>query len=385
MRNLTSRVLALASAAVVGMSVLTGQAQARDLRYALGLPPGALPVQGAEMFAKAVEENSGGDLTVTVYALSLLNIPETSPGLRDGIADIGLVLTPYYPAEYPHINIIAESSMMLSLLGDQVRGREAMVFVPAMTEFLMTACPECQQEFQAQNQVFTGVLGGAPYSLLCNTPVATLADLQGKRMRVGAANWSRWVSELGGTPVTMSGNEMMEALSQGVVDCIVASVPEIDNFNLGEAVSDVTTGIPGGIFTTSGQNVNLSVWQDLTPDQREAFLRAASDVMAWEGYSYHEAEDAVTTRLEGEGVNFHAPADDLIAATEGFVESDLEAMAEYFQSNHGVERGAEMLDQFRQLLDKWVTLTEGAETIDDFEQLYWSELFSAVDTEAYGL
>ncbi|WP_339803853.1 hypothetical protein [uncultured Marinobacter sp.] len=43
---------------------------------------------------------------------------------------------------------------------------------------------------------------------MCRNPVKSLDDLKGKRMRVGAGNWSRWVESVGGVGITMSANEM---------------------------------------------------------------------------------------------------------------------------------------------------------------------------------
>src|SRR5699024_6692562 len=114
--------------------MLSGNANARQLSFALGFPPGAIPITAAEGYAKVVKDLSGSDLTIKIYPMSLLNMAETSPGLREGMADIGLVLTQYTPAEYPHNNLIAESTMVLRLLGDRAQGKEATAFAGALSE-----------------------------------------------------------------------------------------------------------------------------------------------------------------------------------------------------------------------------------------------------------
>src|SRR5690625_7700605 len=86
------------------------QVQAKTLRYAIGHPPSSFVVQAGEKYAEALEEYSNGELSVRIFALSLLNMAETSAGLRDGITDVGFVLTPYFPAEYPHNNKIGRAS-----------------------------------------------------------------------------------------------------------------------------------------------------------------------------------------------------------------------------------------------------------------------------------
>lgn len=360
-------------------------ADARELRYAMGHPPSSFVVDAGKAYAEAVEQYSDGELSVKVYAMSLLNMAETSAGLRDGIADIGFVLTPYFPSEYPHTNLLSESSMLLRLYGDRIEGKEGLAYIGAMSEFIFNHCPECNQEFSEQNQVYTGHTGGSSYGLVCRTPVKSLDDLKGKRMRVGAGNWSRWVEEVGGTGITMSANEMNEALGQGVVDCIVLAAPEIHNFGLTENVTDITMEVPGGIFTTAGTNVNADIWRSLTEDQRRAMLHAATVEAAQIPFVYHEKEAEVLDGLRERGVNFHQAEGELIELTQTFIEEDMSTIAQQYSEQYGVERGKEMLAGFKPILDKWVDLVQDIDSVDTLADLYWTEVFSKVDVSSHGL
>src|SRR5690606_2273772 len=96
------RLMIMALAILSGVTVLS--AEARTLRYAIGHPPSSFVVDVAKQYAESVSELSDGDLKVRVFPMSLLNFAETSGGLRDGMADIGFVLTSYFPAEFPHSN-----------------------------------------------------------------------------------------------------------------------------------------------------------------------------------------------------------------------------------------------------------------------------------------
>ncbi|SET86911.1 C4-dicarboxylate TRAP transporter substrate-binding protein [Marinobacter segnicrescens] len=386
MNKLLKSVIGLTAIPLIG-GVLAGPAvsETRELRYAMGHPPGSFVVDAGQAYADAVGEYSNGELSVKVYAMSLLNMAETSAGLRDGIADIGFVLTPYFPAEYPHTNLLSESSMLLRLYGDKIVGKEGLAYIGAMSEFVFNHCPECNEEFAEQNQVYTGQTGGSSYGLVCRTPVKSLDDLKGKRMRVGAGNWSRWVESVGGVGITMSANEMNEALSQGVVDCIVLSAPEIHNFGLTEAVTDITMAVPGGIFTTAGTNVNADVWRSLTEDQRRAMLHAATVEAAQIPFVYHQREDEVLDGLRERGVGFHDADDELVEVTQTFIEQDMDTLATHYSEKYGVERSAEMLSDFRPILDKWVELVQEIDSVDSLADLYWEEVFSKVDVSSHGL
>ncbi|WP_151638128.1 MULTISPECIES: C4-dicarboxylate TRAP transporter substrate-binding protein [Noviherbaspirillum] len=381
-RRVTKYIL---SVLLCGAAAFGSTASAKQFKYAIGFPPGSYNVVMAEDYAKRVKAYTQGRHTVRVFPMTLLNMAETSAGLRDGIADIGFLLTPYFPAEYPHANLVNEASMMLRLMGDEVRGKEASAFVGALTEFTFFNCVECHQEFAKQNSVYTGHVGGSSYGLICNKPVKNEADLKGKRLRSGAANWSRWSTAVGASPITMSANEMREALSQGVVDCIILSTPEIHNFGLMEAVTDITMAVPGGIFSTAGFNMNTNAWRSLSVDDRKAFLRAAAEGGAYTPWIYQQKEGEILAEAKKKGVRLHDADPALVKKTQAFIEQDMGTISKYFADKHGVKRGEQMITTFRPILQKWVKLVQPVTSQDQLGQLYWDEIYSKVDVTKHGM
>lgn len=373
----------LAVVALVGATA-AGTAQAKEFKYAIGQPPGSYNVDMGQRYAERVKKYTNGRHTVRVFPMTLLNMAETSAGLRDGIADIGFLLTPYFPAEYPHTNLISEASMMLRLMGDEVRGKEASAFVGAISEFVFFHCPECHQEYAKQNSVYTGHIGGSSYGLICTKPIRNEADLKGKRLRAGAANWSRWATAVGATPITMSANEMREALAQGVVDCAILSTPEIHNFGLTDTVTHITMDVPGGIFTTAGFNMNANAWRSLSTEDRRAFLRASAEGGAYTPWIYEQKENEALESARKRGVRMHDADPALIKKTQAFIEQDMETIAKYFGDRHGVKRGSEMIATFRPILQKWVKLVQPVKSVDQLGELYWNEIYSKVDVNKLG-
>jgi TRAP-type C4-dicarboxylate transport system substrate-binding protein len=384
--KLAKSILGITMAAILGGgAAMSTTAEARELKYAVGHPPGSFIETAAQEYAKRVKKYTDGKLTVRVFPMTLLNMAETSAGLRDGIADIGFVLTPYFPAEYPHSNVVSEGSMLLRLVGDEVRGKEALAYVAAITEFTFFNCVECNQEFAKQNAVYTGHMGGSSYGLMCNKPVKSEADLKGKRMRAGAANWSRWSTAMGAAPITMTGNEMREALGQGVVDCLIVSVPEIHNFGLMEVIRDITMTVPGGVFTTAGTNVNTKVWRSLSVDERKAMLRAAAEGSAYAPWIYQQKEGEILQAARKKGVRIHEADPALVKKTQAFIEQDMKTLVDYFAAKHGVKRGDEMIKGFRPVLEKWVKLVQPVDSVEKLGDLYWKEIYSKVDVAKHGM
>lgn len=364
-----------------------GVVEAKTLRYAMGYPPGSDAHKGGENYAKRVEERTGGELKVKVYPLSLLNFAETSAGLRDGLADVGYLLNGYFPAEYPHSNLLAEAAMQTQLLGDAVRGKEGPAYIGALAEYVFFNCPECHDEFTQQNQIFTGVGSSSPYVLNCNKPITSVKDLKGKRLRSAGSQWSRWATSFGATPVTLSGNEAFEALNQGIVDCVIISLPDLANLGVIDATTDITPEAPGGVFAAASvTTVNAESWRSLSDEQREALLWAGAFMSAEIPWVYHERQDDILKSAQEEkGIKVHQASDDLVKATQDFVEKDLEVIVQYYEKNHGVKKGAAMLSEFRPILEKWVDLVQDVGSKEELGELYWNEVFSKVDPSRHGM
>ena len=380
MTRKTKMMTALGGAALLALSTT---ADARELTFAIGHPPGSYLITGGEAFAETVAAETGGSLTAKVFPMSLLSMAETSAGLREGLADMGTVMSTYFTAEFPHTNMILDASMMLGGMGPEAAKVAGLAYAAAMAEFILTQCPECNAEFAAENQVYTGAAGTPGYALNCTKPVVTMEDLAGARLRIGGANWARWSGAVGATPVTMSGNEMLEALAQGVLDCIILSVPDVQNFGMGASVKHITMGAPGGVYVASLTNMNRDTWLELTAEERSAVMKGAARAAAISTWAYQAGQEEVLSKVAADGVTVHQADPAVIAKTAEFAAADRTALVGLY-ADKGVTRGEEMLTAFQALLEKWVGLTQGITGADALADLYWSELYSKVNVATHG-
>lgn len=378
--SIRKTLIAAAGAATI-LSV--GAAQADQLTYAIGHPPGSYLIKGGEIFAETVANETGGELTAKVFPMSLLTLPETSAGLREGLADVGAVMSTYFASEFPHTNLILDASMILSLMGEKAASVAGLAYAPAMAEFILMKCPECNEEFAAENQVYTGAAGTPGYALNCTKPVVTLDDLQGARLRIGGANWARWSAAVGANPVTMSGNEMLEALAQGVLDCILLSVPDVQNFGMGASVKHITIGAPGGVYVASLSNMNRDTWSGLSEENRRAVMKGVAEAAAATSWAYHAGQADVLKTVKEAGVQVHEASAEVKAKTAEFASDDQAKLVDLY-SEKGVARGEEMLGDFEQILRKWVDLVQEIESANALADLYWNELYSKVDVVSHG-
>lgn len=369
--------------AVAALMALTTVAEAKELRFAIGYPPNSAPVKVMEDYAAKVSELTGGDLTVKVFPSSLLSFPETSPGVRDGIADMGLLATGYHPTEYPINNLVPNTTIQMINFGDDVKGREAMAFASALTEYTFFHCPGCNDEFRAQNQVFTSIASTSAYYLMCNKPIGSADALAGLRMRA-PSNWARWTAYVGGNPVSITLGEMNEGMSQGVLDCLVASAAELVNWNLTSLVTDIAVGVPGGVAAGAPVNINRDTWQALSAEERSALMKAGAYSQAQYAWAFQQAEAQALDAAKAAGAKVADADASIVAKTKDFVVKDTAAMLDEVASKYGIEDGAAMLDTFAPILEKWVGLAATIDDVETYEEALWTEIFSKVDVDTHG-
>ncbi|SES77033.1 TRAP-type C4-dicarboxylate transport system, substrate-binding protein [Marinobacter segnicrescens] len=372
-------------AAAIGLMAMGSVAvQAAELRFASGYPQGSITSDALGVFEERLDELSGGDVSVRVFELSLLNLRETPAGIRDGMADMGVVLTPYFPADFPHTNMVAEVSMSIELT-ERGSSQAGLVYTGAMSEFIFSECTECRDEFAAQNQLFLGSAATPPYSLLCREKVDSLEALEGKNLRTSGAQWARWAESVGANPITMSVNEIYEGLSQGVVDCSVQSTSELSVFNLFEVVDDITVNYPSGTFSGVGSaNINLDSWRSLNEEQRQALLEATSVLSAEFSWGYEKGAVDNERTAEEQGIGLTQPSEAMVEKNREFIREDLKTIASAYEERYGIQNADEKIERFRELLGEWRERIDGVESSEELADLYWEHVFSKVDVSQYG-
>lgn len=379
---MTFKKLVLGATAATSLC-LAGMAQA-DMRFALGYPPDSIPDVSAHVWADTLSEASDGELGARVYPLSLLNLMETSPGLRDGMADVGVVLLTYFLNEFPSTHMVTELTMLLDQ--QEFSGPHGAVFSGAVTEYVMLHCDECIDEFSRQNQVFTAAGATAPLPLLCSQPVTTLEDVEGLRLRGGGPQHARWAQAIGASSVQMSVNEIYDALDQGVVECTIQTATELTVFRLKEVVTDITTGVPGGGYGgTALANINRDTWSSLSEQERTHVLQASAAMAADIIWAYHEGDEQNLKDAPEEGITLHQADEDLMEFTRQFVQDDVKTIASHYAQRYGLENTEQNIQKFQELLDRWITLGSEMDSKTAFQEMLWREIYSKVDTSQYAL
>ena len=253
-------------------------------------------------WADIVKDLSGGDLAPEVYTGTVLLAPRAAlQGAQDNVVQVANISAVYIPSEMPVANAVQE-------LGFNYSDPKAMIF--AATDFSMHN-PTQLKEWTDNKIVYLGAYTTPPYILFCTSPVTTLAEFKGKRIRTAGSAVSMWVEEAGGVPVNVPSSEMYTGLERGSLDCATNAANDLIDRSLWE-VAKHTTLLPTGMYWAGPEwGYNTDFWTGLSVEQRSVLMEATARSMARMIINYAQrAEDALTEAQE-KGNTVAEPGEDL--------------------------------------------------------------------------
>ncbi|MAM61284.1 C4-dicarboxylate TRAP transporter substrate-binding protein [Maritimibacter sp. UBA3975] len=373
----------LALATVMLGSVAAAPAVAQTLRHAVGLPETSYNYDAAVAFGEAIEENT--DLEMKVFALSLLSLNEISGGVRDGLADTGFTLFPYFPAEYSEMNLPADLSLLA--ISDPDTKWPGPAVIGASMEYIMLNCTDCQEQLKGLNAVYLNGAAAVEYGMVCNKPVTSIADLEGLKVRTGAADQGRFADYFGAVRVALSGNEIYDALSTGNVDCSFNQGENLVGLRYIEIADHFNPAIMGSMFAGLATTMNRDTWQDMSEENRRGILTAAAvqPIVSWILNKERNISAVEEFRAAGKNV-YDISAEDQAKIAE-FIAQDLDVVRAEYNEKYGLEDVDGKIETITALIEKWKGLTNEIDVMEQepFIQLYLDEIMSKVDVSTYGM
>ena len=206
MRQLT------AFAGAGALALIAGMAQAETYTWLTFKPQGAADAQAVttqwlvDEFAK---RTNGKHMIDVFWGGSVAATGEIPDALGAGVGNFGDIVTPYFPDLMPLNNAVGffiPQPMTTTQVG------EAM-------EAWHVKYPEFSQELANLNIHAFGFRPLESYGLLCTTPVRSLEDLKGKRIRSYGFAFPALIEAMGASPVSITTADTYEALERSIVDC----------------------------------------------------------------------------------------------------------------------------------------------------------------------
>jgi len=283
-RHLTAMLAALAM-----LPAAAAPAAEVELSFAHFMP--ATSWQHEELFtawARSVEEASDGRIAVTVYpAQTLGKAPQGYDNARDGIADIAWTVQGYTAGRFPLSQIVE----LPGLFDTAEIGSCA--FQRLYDEGALDA------EYDDTHVLFVHTHGPG-HLHTAETPVTTLADLEGLRIRRPTRVVGGLLEELGAEPVGMPAPAIYEATSRGTIDGFMLPWEAVEGFRAHEVADHHTVfGFYALAFVAT---MNKATYEAL-PDDLRAVIDAQSGMdwalAAGRGFDAGDARGREVTLADG--------------------------------------------------------------------------------------
>ncbi|MGH1414981.1 MAG: C4-dicarboxylate TRAP transporter substrate-binding protein [Pelagimonas sp.] len=293
-----------------------------------------------QWFADQVSERSSGDLRIDVqWGGALFKANAALQSIHDGVADMGTIISVYYPQEFASYGI---ADLPLD-------NPDAWVGMRATDELFRTNA-EIKQALDDKNLVYIGTFTTSQVNIGCKgAAIRSAEDIDGLKVR-GVGAYGKVFGEMGANMVRMSIYDAYQGLDSGLIDCSQGYSYAVSALKQAEVMDSYTLlnwGQVGGV----GTFMNKDAFESLNADQQELLLSTGSDMVDYFG-------EILT------GANMKA-IEDMKAAGVEVIELPQEERAKLLQKG-GVHvdawvetagkaglNGATLLDEYRALLAKY--------------------------------
>ena len=275
------------------ISFSTAMAEVDRLTLQLGSPfPEGIYLSDIDrFFAGELARRSGGRIEIEMnFSSALGGTNEIIPLVGAGAVDLGGIITGYHFGKLPFVG-----------LTNAVPATFESETVLDITEALFNQNETMQAEMERLNLQPILLRHLPQYTFICTSPVRTMADLEGKKIRSYGAYIPKMIESLGAIPVNLSMPEMYESLQRGVVDCVYWTRSLTVPYKLHEVakyVSDLDLGAINAVTVFTSRD-NWSSWSDET----KALIReVAAEAKAMSLPLTKEVEDAALDIMRENGV-----------------------------------------------------------------------------------
>lgn len=174
-------------------------------------------------------KRTNGRLSLEVTTIPELGLTGTEVlrVLKTGLIDVAEVLTGYVASDFPMI----EATDLPGVASSYEQSRK---LYDAWSSNVVA-----KREDVMGGKTLATFCWGQMY-LFTKTPVATLADLKGKKIRNFAPAQARYLSALGAEPISMTTAEVFSALQRGVLDGTITGPDQVKGMSIYEVVKNIS-------------------------------------------------------------------------------------------------------------------------------------------------
>ena len=285
-----------------------------------------------QSWAEAIEEATGGNVSIEIFGSGTIAAgPDAVDVVKGGGADLGWIMTGFYPGQYPLTEVLG-----LPMQGFSDNRASTETLWDLIDEF-----PAVSAEWSDFKLLMIYANPGNTFG--SKKPIAKVSDLAGLTMRAPAGPITSVMTAWGGNPITMPPGDIYQALERNNIDGWVWENAGCISFNVQEVTPYYTQmEMYHMVFAVV---MNKAKWDSLPPEYQQIIdslsLRSASIGSAQAFYDAVIRANGIITDGGGEFVpvtdedkaGFKVEGDKFAATWADGVTSDIDAHAYLAKAN----------------------------------------------------
>jgi TRAP-type transport system periplasmic protein len=311
---ISRRTFALAGACAV-ITSRSASAQTAELKVSHFLPPNHTIQKALVMWSDDLEKQSSGRLKLRIYPAGQLGGGPNRQfdAARNGVVDIAFSLHGATPGRYP-LTELASLPFAAPSAGNKstVTSRRLSELAP---------------EYLAKEHEGLRILWMAatpPLMFHSKTPIRTIADFKGKRIRYAGVQFKNIIDSLGAVPLLVPPQETQDGLAKGIIDAATFPYEGAASFDIATVAK--YTLEPGVSAATFALVMNPAKYASL-PDDLKALIdkTTGSEAAVKFGAMWDEAENEGKVTMLAKGTQVSVLANDQLEQMKTIFRPQLDA------------------------------------------------------------
>ncbi len=247
-------------------------------------------------WASEMEKRTNGKFKGEVYLGEALGKVTTYTELVEkGGVNAARIIPVYFPGRYPMLDA---SNLPFSWESSQ-----------AAVKAFYQEWPKGYFDKETASFKVVALAMHSPYQIISNTPIHTLADAKGKRLRSGGGQWTKIIESWGAVPVQITTPDVYSSLERGLINGVVLGLASADSFKYQEVAKHVTLLNMG--TSSSLLVMNSNFYNTLPKDVQKVIndLFNEQSKLGLGGKDFDDVEKEARVKWEAKGVKFYKPTD----------------------------------------------------------------------------
>lgn len=314
------------------------------LNYSDHDPPNGMRTDFIENYwFPEIEKETDGKVKINaIYGGGLLEDSEALDGVRDGVADMGLI----YPDNYPDRMFSYE---LLKLFPEGPENFEGIyqIFDRAMEEL-----PQLKGDLEENNQKPLLITTGLPIVFGSSGKLNSLSDVNGGDWRASSKWYLEGIKNLGADPVSVPFDDVYMSLETDMIDGVMTNYDGFHMMKFYESAPNVIVGTKLWWSAPFVHTINRDMWDRLPKDIQEGILRATETAQKKFGQVYQEELETAIKEEKEAGANVKiADQEDIDTFNdEELFEKLRETWAKEAKEDHDIEDADQYVEDMKRIM-----------------------------------